>query len=57
MIVIRYNVPGLPASVHVDVSGVKLQVQQENAIASGRLAVGPRQIDYISKTRPRTPRV
>jgi hypothetical protein len=35
----------------------KLQIQQKNAMNFGRLAVGPRQIDYMSKTRPRTPRV
>jgi hypothetical protein len=57
MIVIRYKVLALPAFVHADVSNIELQVPQKNAIGSGRLAVGPRQINYISKTRPRTPRV
>ena len=57
MIVIRYNMPALPASAHANVKGIELQFQPENAIASDRLAVGPRQIDYMSKTRPRTPRV
>ncbi|MDI1285414.1 MAG: hypothetical protein PSV46_13560 [Reyranella sp.] len=57
MIVIRYHVLALPAFLHADLSGIKLQVQQNNAIASGRLAVGSRQINYISKTRPRTPQV
>ncbi|MDP2333615.1 MAG: hypothetical protein Q8M19_23315, partial [Reyranella sp.] len=47
----------LPALVHEDVNGAKLQVQQEMGYISGRLAVGPRQFSYISMTRPRTPRV
>jgi hypothetical protein len=34
-----------------------MQVQQEYAIASGKLAIGSRQFSYMSMTRPRTPRV
>jgi hypothetical protein len=47
----------LPATIHANVSDQKLQVQQVLGYLSCRLAVGPRQIDYMRKTRPRVPRV